>query len=270
MQDYPASVLSQFPRHPNYEKLGKVCENGVLQIMNQHLFVEGIPAMAGITLFDVYCYLHKAENRHFPSADDIFHCNGKKYYLSKLWKRVLDGGGNVTGYKEVKMNSGYQRPTKIMYSFKVDANGKLCILKKFDFTFRIHIMEKFMMIHRVMIKGVPRDYVLDPYEKLWYLVLKHGKYERRTSTKKPKGVTIKIGNQTIALEVSRLDHGGMGLNFLRIETKDMNISRTIKCFANIKCVKCDFEIPGDCKHTPLCRNTYEMLCDKCAMTMSEE
>ena len=273
--NYPENVTNCLVLDDNYEEsVGKICENGAIQTMNQTTFVEGCDDMKNITLLHAYCVLHEKGYCHFPNADDVFICDGKRYFLSKVWERVFDEDGNVKGYKSIARDSkGYPRISKTMYTFKKCANGLTTVLKKYEFFLRVHVYEKYQMVHRLMTIGVPRDYMLDPYEKLWYLVLKHGKYVRGRKKDDPKlrGVTIRHDGKWITLEVSHLDHGMEGLNFLRIETKDMNLSRVVKCFSTINCRECgEYEIQGNCTHNPICHNTYEILCPSCCVIKLKE
>lgn len=269
---YPDDVADvfQYRKHQDFQKFqGRIRENGAIQTMCQTRLVEGSEDMKDITLFHVMAWLWEKNYCHFPDANDVFSCDGKNFYLSKVWLKKLDDEGRVTGYSSVVgKQKDYPRISKIMYTFHMDAEGQITLLQQYNFMFRVHVWEKFQMIHRLMILGVPRDYVLDPYENVWYLVLKHGKYVRNEKNPpKRRGVVIRNGNSWINLEVSHLDHSKEGLNFLRIETKDKNLSRVVPCFSTIKCKECGYEVQGNCTHNPICRNTFEILCRECVINL---
>ena len=156
----------------------------------------------------------------------------------------------------------YPRPDWTAKQYGRDVDGQLIVLQTARIRIRLHVLENYLMIDRAMQMGVPRGFILDPVEKMWYLHIRYSpsEYFKKGIQDKMK---IPIGSGHAKLEVSHVDHGVRGLDFLRIECKGMNICRNVNCFHNITCTKCGWQLDAKCKHTNKCQNTWWIICAKC-------
>lgn len=242
------------------------------------------PDFKHLHLIDYFQYLYEKNYRHFPNPTDVYvDMNGQVHPLHHTYKKnivneydeAIGEQVEVTQWLDVplegertqKPKSGEVRKRYPRGSWTVKQyqreNGKLQVVTTYRMQIRIHVVEKFNMIDRAMKLGVPDGYVLDPMEKMWYLHIKGA--EMFTGKKETtEGMKVPIGSGVARLECSHIDHGVRGLDFIRIESKGMNMCRVVSCFSNIACSRCNWLLDAKCRHTPKCTKTFWIVCSKCS------
>ena len=281
--------------HPDFIDYGKKSENAAIQLMNKLKLVENSKdeELKDLKLTHAYKVGWDNNFRHFPDAKDKFGIGSQVACTHKTWQRKYpppkgskkkqysqtryDEPDSFTEYEEISRETTkegikkYQRLTRKFYQFIEMEDGTYQVKGVVEFQIRVHLWQKYLMAERaIKLDVVPPGYMLDPIERAWYLILRHGNLRKHMKGRKNwKGVRIQGATGYLTLECSHLDHSYFGLDYLRIETKGENLCRVVNCFDNIRCINhekknCKYVINGTCPHQPTCKRTFTVICPNCA------
>lgn len=275
-------------KHPAFKDYGTKSENAAIQVMNSMKFVVNTQdeQLKELKMIHPYKVGWRNNFRHFPDANDEFAFGSTIQCTHKTWQRQFppppewkkaysqtryDDPDSFTGYEEISRETKggikkYQRLTRKFYQFIEMEDGTYQVIGVIRIQMRVHLWQKYLMIERAMkLDVVPPGYLLDPVERAWYIILRHGNCKKHMKGSKWKGVKIKGATGYLTLECSHLDHSWVGLDFLRIETKGENLRRVVTCFSSIKCSGegCKYQIMTSCHEFP-CHRPFYVLCPTCA------